>query len=231
VTSDVSRCGSGTVTLTATGNTLRWYDAASGGTLLYTGESFTTPSLTTTTTYYVENAIGTQEVSYGGRTEKGSEGDYYPWDDADASWGLRFDASTDIIIKSVKVYNGTSTAGSYTGERTFTVVDASGNEVTSATVNVVNGEQRLSLDLHVPAGSNYRLLSDRHVGLWRDTGGATYPYSIGSLATITAGVRYDGVEPSDRTDYYYFFLAPRRRPRPATVFFGPLRVRALVFVR
>src|SRR4030042_6047401 len=29
----------------------------------------------------------------------------------------------------------------------------------------------------------------------------------------------------------YFFFAPRLRPRPATVFFGPLRVRALVRVR
>ncbi len=29
----------------------------------------------------------------------------------------------------------------------------------------------------------------------------------------------------------YFFFAPRRRPRPATVFFGPLRVRAFVRVR
>jgi hypothetical protein len=31
--------------------------------------------------------------------------------------------------------------------------------------------------------------------------------------------------------FRYFFFMPRRRPRPATVFFGPLRVRALVRVR
>jgi len=30
---------------------------------------------------------------------------------------------------------------------------------------------------------------------------------------------------------YYFFFMPRRRPRPATVFLGPLRVRELVRVR
>jgi hypothetical protein len=34
-----------------------------------------------------------------------------------------------------------------------------------------------------------------------------------------------------RNPRYYFFLAPRRRPRPATVFLGPLHVRALVRVR
>ena len=52
----VSRCGTGTVSLTATtganGNTIRWYSASSGGTLLYTGTSYTTPSLNSSTTYY-----------------------------------------------------------------------------------------------------------------------------------------------------------------------------------
>ncbi len=52
---DVSRCGTGTVTLIATGTQqIYWYSAATGGTLLFTGSSFTTPSISTTTTYYVE---------------------------------------------------------------------------------------------------------------------------------------------------------------------------------
>ncbi|AWA28757.1 hypothetical protein HYN48_00880 [Flavobacterium magnum] len=49
------RCGSGTVTLGATGaGTLNWYSVASGGAVLGTGTSFVTPSISTTTTYYVE---------------------------------------------------------------------------------------------------------------------------------------------------------------------------------
>ncbi|MBM2814507.1 MAG: type sorting protein, partial [Ignavibacteria bacterium] len=53
-----SRCGSGSVTLSAsgavTGEDYKWYSAATGGTLLQTGGStFITPTLTTTTTYYV----------------------------------------------------------------------------------------------------------------------------------------------------------------------------------
>ena len=51
-----SRCGNGSVTLTATpgsnANNIKWYDAATGGSLVYTGTSFSTPSLTSTTTYY-----------------------------------------------------------------------------------------------------------------------------------------------------------------------------------
>jgi hypothetical protein len=53
-----SRCGTGTVSISATvasGVTVDWYAAASGGTTLSTGSTtFTTPSLTTTTTYYAE---------------------------------------------------------------------------------------------------------------------------------------------------------------------------------
>lgn len=52
-----SRCQAGTVILTATGaqgnQQYRWYAAPSGGSPLATGSSFTTPSISGTTTYYV----------------------------------------------------------------------------------------------------------------------------------------------------------------------------------
>lgn len=53
-----TRCGSGSVTLAATnsGGTLNWYATASGGSVITTGGSYTTPSLASTTTYYVESA-------------------------------------------------------------------------------------------------------------------------------------------------------------------------------
>ena len=48
-------CNAGTVTLNATASagTIDWYAAASGGSSLHTGTSFTTPSISTTTSYYV----------------------------------------------------------------------------------------------------------------------------------------------------------------------------------
>ena len=51
-----SRCGSGTVTLGAVASigTINWYAASTGGTSLGTGSNFTTPSISTTTTYYVD---------------------------------------------------------------------------------------------------------------------------------------------------------------------------------
>jgi gliding motility-associated-like protein len=52
--------GSATVLSAAAngGTTLRWYSAATNGTLLHTGENFTTPVLNATTTYYIEVSKG-----------------------------------------------------------------------------------------------------------------------------------------------------------------------------
>jgi len=49
---------SATLTASAAGGTIRWYNSATGGSPLQTGNSYTTPTLTTNTTYYVENSAG-----------------------------------------------------------------------------------------------------------------------------------------------------------------------------
>jgi PKD repeat protein len=56
-TTPANRCGTGTVSLGATASvgTLSWFAAATGGTALGTGATFTTPSISTTTTYYVSS--------------------------------------------------------------------------------------------------------------------------------------------------------------------------------
>lgn len=56
VDSSVSRCGEGSVTLEATSNigVINWYSASSGGTSLFTGTGFSTPTITANTTYYAE---------------------------------------------------------------------------------------------------------------------------------------------------------------------------------
>ena len=56
-----SRCGTGTVSLSATScaGTLNWYDASTGGTSLGTTSPFITPSISATTTYYVDCTVNT----------------------------------------------------------------------------------------------------------------------------------------------------------------------------
>ena len=59
VTTSAARCGSGTVLLNATASSpMEWYDAASGGNQVATGNSFTTPVLSSTTTFYVLSNSG-----------------------------------------------------------------------------------------------------------------------------------------------------------------------------
>ncbi|OFX46742.1 MAG: hypothetical protein A2046_01160, partial [Bacteroidetes bacterium GWA2_30_7] len=55
-TSPTSICGTGAVTLGATASygTINWYATSIGGTSLGTGSSFTTPVISSTTTYYVD---------------------------------------------------------------------------------------------------------------------------------------------------------------------------------
>lgn len=65
-TTSASRCGSGSLTLTASGGTngnYRWYDVATGGTAIAgaTNDSFTTPPLSATITYHVALSDGTCE--------------------------------------------------------------------------------------------------------------------------------------------------------------------------
>ncbi len=55
-TTPASRCDTGSVTLGAIASSgiINWYNVLTGGTSLGTGNSFTTPSLTSSTTYYVD---------------------------------------------------------------------------------------------------------------------------------------------------------------------------------
>ena len=57
-----SICGTGTITLTAVASSgiINWYTTATGGTSIGTGSPWTTPSISTTTTYYAEAVDGTQ---------------------------------------------------------------------------------------------------------------------------------------------------------------------------
>ncbi|MEI6488924.1 MAG: GEVED domain-containing protein, partial [Bacteroidota bacterium] len=58
-----SVCGAATTALTTTtpqaGNSIKWYNAATGGTLLYTGDVFTTPIATGNATYYAAEESAT----------------------------------------------------------------------------------------------------------------------------------------------------------------------------
>ena len=58
-TTTETACGPGSITLTANASVgqILWYDSQTGGNLLATGNSFTTPILTITTPYYATVSV------------------------------------------------------------------------------------------------------------------------------------------------------------------------------
>jgi hypothetical protein len=78
-----SLCGNGSLNLSATanaGSTISWYDAATGGSLVNTGTTFTTPTLSTTTTYYVSagsQGPGVTNIGTGATTSFNYDGVFY----------------------------------------------------------------------------------------------------------------------------------------------------------
>ncbi len=197
---DGTTCGPGAVTLNASGpGTLRWYDSPSSSTVLATGASFNTPSLTSTTTYYVEAESG----SVGPTTKVGPvnhTGTNF-FSGSTVNSHLIFDALTDYTLKSVKVYTDQP------GNRRIELRNSSGTVLQSATVNIPVGESRITLNFNVPTGTNLQLgtnsaFNNGNFGyvspqLRRTSATLAFPYTIADVTRIT-NTPYG-------TSYYYYF--------------------------
>lgn len=191
VASDVAVCSSSSASLTATGNgVINWYNAAVNGTLLATGNSFTTPTLTNSTTYYAVNTI-TQTPIFGGpatNTVFGGGSNF----NANFDRYLIFDVLQACKLKTVKVVANSA------GNRTIELRDAAGTVLQSATVNIPAGSQTVILNFSLTPGTNYQLGTSTLPDMWRNNSGSGYPYNIGGLVNITGA-------DAGSTYYYYFY--------------------------
>ena len=182
-------------TLDFSGNELHWYDSETATAPIFVGNTFDTPILEETTTFWVEDVLNHGLATAMGGSSQQDEGQYHN----NSNYWLRFDAYDDIIIQSVKVFaNGE-------GERTIAVIDAAGNIMDEIAVNIPDGESVVELGLEAPAGIGHGLRSiGANPQLWRDGQGSSlaYPYAIGELATITSS---SVSNPNNATNYYYFF--------------------------
>ena len=189
-TTGATIASAGSVTLSASGSgILNWYDASSGGNLVNTGTTYTTPVLNYTTTYYVENSIA-QPVQTVGLTTNTTDGAYYT---NVARWALAFNALVPLTINTVKVYSNAA------GDRTIWLANSGGMVMDSIAINIPSGEQTITLNLHVPAGS-YQLGANSACNLWRDASGGVFPYTVSDLISITGNTAGSGA-----TAYYYYF--------------------------
>lgn len=198
-----SRCGVGTVNLTgaaSSGAVVNWYSAASGGNLLGTGNTFTTPTINTNTTYYAA-AFTTGISEAAGKSTPTATTNFIT-----TNYGLEFDANRYLLLDSARIYPvGTGTV-------TIALQNAAGTELASTGAIAVSGSGSTTpvmvpLGFSVPVGSGYHLVVKDYTGitgLVRDNVASTltYPYISPSNSLRVTG---SWIGTSNTTAYYYFF--------------------------
>lgn len=195
--SGASRCGVGTLNLSATPNSgsfIEWYDVPTGGVSIFTGNNFTTPSLAATTVYYAQaKAFGatakagpTSPATQGGTTENST----FPT-------SMSFDVLTGTTIQAVDIFPlASGQSGEIVLRNSFNVTIATFPFTTSVTGG--NTPQTIALNYPLPVGTyNLYVSAMPTSGLRSNSSGASYPY-VSSVAQITGN-------PLDNTFYYFFY--------------------------
>lgn len=182
----VSQCNTGSVQLSAYANGLvKWFASQTSNTLLDTGVVFTTPNLSQTTSYWVENAI--EKVSQtGGMTATTTNGGILAYDQ-----GLIFDVYKSSKLISVKVYTLSS------GNTTIKLLNSGGTTLQSKNVSLVSGWNTVILDFDLPIANDLQLQGK---DLWRHNSGINYPYTIPGILSINKSSAS-----STPLNYYYYF--------------------------
>ncbi|WP_396146699.1 GEVED domain-containing protein, partial [Flavobacterium sp.] len=185
-TSAGSRCGAGTVVLGGTpssGATLNWYASATGGTSLATGNTFTTPSISSTTNYYVESNIGGTSSNVGLVSPAGAGTP----STQTVAWNVNFTTLSATTLTSVDIYPLTSGVNGVITVRNGSTASGTVIKTINYTTNVSGGNtpQTILIDAPLTAGS-YNLYTDTLPtgGIRRNNSGAVYPYTS-ALANIT----------------------------------------------
>jgi hypothetical protein len=184
---DQTSCSSGTFNLAGSGSgTLNWYANPTGGVPLGTGTTFTTPVLSSTTTYYLENQVpqapgnaGPVNNTFGGGGQHNNTSIQY----------LEFTVFTPCTLATGVVFAGSA------GNKTFVLYDNAGNPINSYVVNCpTTGSQTVTLNIPLTPGS-YRL-GGTQMNLYRNNANASYPYDFPNVVSITGS--------SAGPDFYYY---------------------------
>ena len=195
-TSSATLCGQGTLTLQASTTataTLFWYANSFGGNPINTGTVYVTPTLTTTTNYYVTSRGPVTTYTVGKAATTGAP--FAP------SNYLIFDAVANFTLSTVDIY----AAGTGTGNVVIALQNSSGVTLQTATVNVTGTAgpvvTTVPVNFNITPGTNYRLnclsISGGVTGLYRDNSGFTYPYTLQGIVSITGN--------SNPSNYNFFY--------------------------
>lgn len=183
-------CPNSPANLSASGSgILNWFAGATGGPIINTGLTYTTPPLAATTTYYVSNSVAATPVNMAKPNNSGGGANY------NYQQHLIFDVYQPMELISVEVYANNA------GNRTIELRDNNGTPLQTATVNVAAGQQTVPLNFQIAPGTDYQLglaNSTANINMYRNNAGVTYPYTLSGIASITNSS-------ASAPGYYYFF--------------------------
>jgi hypothetical protein len=199
-TNSENTCKNSSATLSAhyDSGTIRWFDSSTSDTLLAVGNSFVTPNLSSSKSYWVE-AMATEFLnsSAGKKDLGGLSNDVNTFD----NWGIVFDLNQDVLLKSTDIF-----VGNY-GTLDIAIKDNLGNELFSTgdiSVNTSDIDKRATIPLNfkLTAGTGYRMVikSFSEIKLFRDSY-ASFPYKDDNDVLIVTSGFFDGFT----KDYYYYF--------------------------
>lgn len=190
-----SRCNAGSVQLSATGSgsQLYWSTTATG-TPIDSGVTINTPSISSTTNFFVRSALGgTTSTANGGNTwnQYSTTGMFQTTLMSGAS--MIFDVLTPITLRSVDIYPSAAIGTSFTievrsGSATGTLV-ASYTGVTTVQNSVTpTVAQTVPVNFSLPAGTNYYIgFAGTNPNTWRTQWTTSpYPFTVPGQLNITA---------------------------------------------
>ena len=187
---DTSYISPATFTLTSLSNTVNWYADTLGSPALGSGSVFTTPQISNNTTYYAQESGG--PIVSGGPIDNSIGGGSFYNNDRH----IYIDCYKESKLVSADVYAGTS------HNVTFELRDNNSQILDAKTIFLQMGLNTLQLDFDLPVMTDLELgVSSTGTDLFRNNSGASYPYPLGNIASITG---HNSPYAGD-TNYHYFF--------------------------
>jgi hypothetical protein len=184
-TNAATRCGVGTTQLTGTvnvGDQLVWYTAPTGGTYLGAGSPVTSPTISTTTTFYAAAVTGGALTNVG-PTSPTAQGGTIATQTVD--WNVNFTTLSATVIQSVTIFpmasgqSGVIFLRAGTGSTVLTSVNYTTSVSGGATPQVV------PLNFVISTPGSYNLYTTLPTsGVRRNNSGQTYPVTS-PVANIT----------------------------------------------
>lgn len=183
---DAAVCEGTPITLSASATgVVNWYatDTSSGS--FYTGDTYTA-TIAGTTTFYVasHDTIFGASGSVGPPDNTIGNGAYYNNDQHEI-----FNVTKACILKSVKVYCGSQKS------RTIQLRDNGGNVLQQLVTTIDTGMHVINLNWLIQPGTSYQLgwASGSQPNWFRNSSGASYPYTFGSIISVTGNSANDPV--------------------------------------